>query len=250
MFRCLNVCFLRIVRSRKTWTCILGMTLALFVNGIAQILIDSNSGLSNIIEGCTSSGFIILYYIMCVISGGVMFCEDYTSGYIKFVITKHSKKDYVKSEIIASTVCGIMSMLISFIIFVLLMVGVFLLKGYTIQETLFLDMEQFSENIWFMLVFSLLGGVLSAVAVVTTAFIPNLFVGIATPILLYYMVITLTNKWIDNIFLLPSCVYFCFTSLFENFWMHWIYAMCYTGCIVYILYQISYRKILRRIEDV
>ena len=81
------------------------------------------------------------------------------------------------------------------------------------------DWAYFTENVWTGLIFSLLCGTLSCLAVTVTIFIPNIFVGTAAPILILYMVMTLLNKWCSNIYLLPSCVYFAFTHIFDNMYI-------------------------------
>lgn len=68
----------------------------------------------------------------------------------------------------------------------------------------------FIQNIWNALLLSLLGAVLAGLAMTVTACIPNIFVGTAMPILIYYMVICLSNKYapLELGPILPAWVYF------------------------------------------
>ena len=67
----------------------------------------------------------------------------------------------------------------------------------------------FIQNIWNALLLSLLGAVLAGLAMTVTACIPNIFVGTAMPILIYYMVICLsTNMPAGAGTTLPAWVYF------------------------------------------
>ena len=79
-----------------------------------------------------------------------------------------------------------------------------IILGYMPRNGIIGDWAYFTENVWTGLIFSLLCGTLSCLAVTVTIFIPNIFVGTAAPILILYMVMTLLNKWCSNIYLLPS----------------------------------------------
>lgn len=247
----LKMCINRSLHSRKSYLCIGGMIAALYFNGLGSIIQQQESATFNdIVSGSISYGFIILYYILCVFGGGLNLCQDLQSGYIKFIISRTNKQNYIKAQMLSAFIWGCLSTLVAIIFFEILIILTLVILGYSAQNAIFSDWIYFMENTWTGLIFSLLGGLLSCLAVTITAFIPNIFVGTAAPILILYMVMTLTNKWCSNIYLLPSCVYFAFSYIFDNLLYHWIYAICYTGCFIFIMYKVCYWKMRRRIQDV
>ena len=247
----LKMCMSRSFHSKKSYLCIIGMIAALYINGLGAIVQQKESeSFNDIVAVSISSGFIILYYILSVFGGGLNLCQDLQSGYIKFIIAKTKKKDYIKAELLSAFIWGSISALLSIIVFGVLIIFSLIILGYMPRNGIIGDWAYFTENVWTGLIFSLLCGTLSCLAVTVTIFIPNIFVGTAAPILILYMVMTLLNKWCSNIYLLPSCVYFAFTHIFDNMLYHWLYAICYSGCIVFIMYKLCYWKMKRRIQNV
>ena len=99
----------------------------------------------------------------------------------------------------------------------------------------------FIQNIWNALLLSLLGAVLAGLAMTVTACIPNIFVGTAMPILIYYMVIGLSNKYapLELGPILPAWVYFGNAEFLGGGIWQMLYALAYTGCIYFVLWKIA-----------
>ena len=101
------MCMSRSFHSKKSYLCIIGMIAALYINGLGAIIQQKESASFNdIVAVSISSGFIILYYILSVFGGGLNLCQDLQSGYIKFIIAKTKKKDYIKAEFISEFIWG------------------------------------------------------------------------------------------------------------------------------------------------
>lgn len=101
------------------------------------------------------------------------------------------------------------------------------------------------EIVWDILIFSLLGAVLSVLAVYITTLVPDVFVGVSMPVLLFYVVITLTNKHWKTEAYMPSCIYFR-SGLFGGGICQFIYALLVTVCTIWVLYHGIFRQIKRR----
>ena len=84
-----------------------------------------------------------------------------------------------------------------------------------------------------------------------TACIPNIFVGTAMPILIYYMVIGLSNKYapLELGPILPAWVYFGNAEFLGGGIWQMLYALAYTGCIYFVLWKIAARQIIRRMDN-
>ena len=111
----LKMCMSRSFHSKKSYLCIIGMIAALYINGLGAIIQQKESAAFNdIVAVSISSGFIILYYILSVFGGGLNLCQDLQSGYIKFIIAKTKKKDYIKAELISAFIWGCFAINYSF----------------------------------------------------------------------------------------------------------------------------------------
>ena len=173
----LKMCMSRSFHSKKSYLCIIGMIAALYINGLGAIVQQKESASFNdIVAVSISSGFIILYYILSVFGGGLNLCQDLQSGYIKFIIAKTKKKDYIKAELLSAFIWGSISALLSIIVFGVLIIFSLIILGYMPRNGIIGDWAYFTENVWTGLIFSLLCGTLSCLAVTVTIFIPNIFV--------------------------------------------------------------------------
>lgn len=127
----LKMCMSRSFHSKKSYLCIIGMIAALYINGLGAIIQQKESASFNdIVAVSISSGFIILYYILSVFGGGLNLCQNLQSGYIKFIIAKTKKKDYIKAELLSAFIWGSISALLSIIVFGVLIIFSLIILGY------------------------------------------------------------------------------------------------------------------------
>ena len=206
---------LRMFQNRKIYICTLGMALTLYMSGIAFIRSDGDSAnLQDAFSVVSSSGFIILFYLLCVIGGGLSYCEDCNSGFTRYAVVRGDAKKYIRGHLFSAALGGCASMLGGMALYELLMIfTLWPIKG-SFYAMFSQNHAYFIQNIWNALLLSLLGAVLAGLAMTVTACIPNIFVGTAMPILIYYMVICLNMlRW--------SWDQFCrhgYTLAMRNFW--------------------------------
>lgn len=202
---------LRMFQNRKIYICTLGMALTLYMSGIAFIRSDGDSAnLQDAFSVVSSSGFIILFYLLCVIGGGLSYCEDCNSGFTRYAVVRGDAKKYIRGHLFSAALGGCASMLGGMALYELLMIfTLWPIKG-SFYAMFSQNHAYFIQNIWNALLLSLLGAVLAGLAMTVTACIPNIFVGTAMPILIYYMVIGLSNKYapLELGPILPAWVYF------------------------------------------
>lgn len=201
---------LRMFQNRKIYICTLGMALTLYMSGIAFIRSDGDSAnLQDAFSVVSSSGFIILFYLLCVIGGGLSYCEDCNSGFTRYAVVRGDAKS-ISGASFSAALGGCASMLGGMALYELLMIfTLWPIKG-SFYAMFSQNHAYFIQNIWNALLLSLLGAVLAGLAMTVTACIPNIFVGTAMPILIYYMVICLSNKYapLELGPILPAWVYF------------------------------------------
>ena len=103
---------LRMFQNRKIYICTLGMALTLYMSGIAFIRSDGDSAnLQDAFSVVSSSGFIILFYLLCVIGGGLSYCEDCNSGFTRYAVVRGDAKKYIRGHLFSAALGGCASML-------------------------------------------------------------------------------------------------------------------------------------------
>ena len=195
--------------------------------------------------------FIILFYLLCVIGGGLSYCEDCNSGFTRYAVVRGDAKKYIRGHLFSAALGGCASMLGGMALYELLMIfTLWPIKG-SFYAMFSQNHAYFIQNIWNALLLSLLGAVLAGLAMTVTACIPNIFVGTAMPILIYYMVICLSNKYapLELGPILPAWVYFGNAEFLGGGIWQMLYALAYTGCIYFVLWKIAARQIIRRMEN-
>ena len=114
---------LRMFQNRKIYICTLGMALTLYMSGIAFIRSDGDSAnLQDAFSVVSSSGFIILFYLLCVIGGGLSYCEDCNSGFTRYAVVRGDAKKYIRGHLFSAALGGCASMLGGMALYELLMI--------------------------------------------------------------------------------------------------------------------------------
>ena len=166
---------LRMFQNRKIYICTLGMALTLYMSGIAFIRSDGDSAnLQDAFSVVSSSGFIILFYLLCVIGGGLSYCEDCNSGFTRYAVVRGDAKKYIRGHLFSAALGGCASMLGGMALYELLMIfTLWPIKG-SFYAMFSQNHAYFIQNIWNALLLSLLGAVLAGLAMTVTACIPCL----------------------------------------------------------------------------
>lgn len=251
MLDTLRVDFQRLFLSRRYYYSIAGMALALLLNGITYTgTVAGTVSLGECFDEVSFGGFMILFYLLCVVGGGLDYCMDVKNHFMRYTVVRSGLSSYTLSKTIVSAAAGWISSLLGQAIFLGLMWFVLrYINGGTGEEMTSSGLVP--EMWWGLLTFSLLGSVLSVLGLFVTCFVPNVFVGITAPVLCYYMVITLTDKYFTNPYILPGCIYFArYYSLFGGGVKHFGYALLVTLCMVLLMYAGIYSLMKRRGEHV
>ncbi|MBR1865288.1 MAG: hypothetical protein IJ801_02150 [Lachnospiraceae bacterium] len=251
MLRTIQVDFRRLILCRRYYYSIAGMTLALLLNGITYTkTIAGHATLGECFSEVSFGGFMLLFYMLCVVGGGLDYCMDVKHHYMRYMVIRSDLTTYALSKTAISAIAGYISMLIGQVFFLGMMALYLLWDRWGAGETMSVAGDA-SEMWWTILTFSLLGALLSVLGLFVTSLVPNIFVGIASPVLLYYMAITLTNKHWTNPAILPACIYFPNDyALFGGGIRQFGYALLVTLCLLMLLYIGIHRRMKRRGENV
>lgn len=111
----------------------------------------------NLYADCfAASGMMFVVSFIAAIPYSTIFCNEYNSGYIRFVLPKLGFKEYFKRKVISVSSAGAVSIGVSLVIIfsIILIVG----RPYSIDDIYILE-----ENIWYNVILN--GGILAFFAV-------------------------------------------------------------------------------------
>lgn len=238
--------------SKRFYLCILGLIIGIQLN--AWELMQYYLGYTTVCDLYTmgrTEGFALLSFILCVAGGGISFCIEQKGQSVHYITLRGNVRNYGIGKIVSAFVGGY---LINFLGFALgelsLAISVYVKLGSWIGITscipqIGLDMVQ-------LLVGSFKGSLLSVIALLVSVFIPDLFIALTIPIVIYYAWLAVTG-WIQiPRFLDIVDVYSCFIGWdsisWSQFWSGIAYPFLFTLCMVYGLGCIIVKGMKWRVE--
>lgn len=246
----LQVDIRKMLEGSRFYCCTVGMALSLLLNGTGYLKTHPNGGtLTDCFNTVVDDGFILMFYLLCVVAGGLDFCVEYKNHYMKYNVIRGGVSSYARSKTLTAAFGGFISMFLAFLIYEIFMSAALTIRNGA-ERSIFSSTEALIENVWYVLIFCLLGMVLSVLAVFITTCIPNVFVGLMMPILIYYLVIAISTKHCNIWTLMPSCIYFGYYKLFGSHPLHFLYACLFSSCIIWLLYKGILWQLKRRMQNV
>lgn len=204
------------------------------------------------------SGFDLFAPILAVLPATTLFCDDYNSGYIKSILSRTERKQYINETYLCSSIAGGLAVFIPTFIVNLLMIVSF--KPNTLENNLgyetFLD-EGIFANIQFIwggllvaiiltLLSFLFGSVWSNVGLCISAFMPNKYVALAAPFVLYFSSHLILYR-------LGSVLVFSPVNMImpnADFLPNLSYPFIYQGVFIIFTFLLFKQAAQRRIRDV
>lgn len=146
------------------------------------------------------SGFDLFAPILAVLPAATLFCEDYNSGYIKSILNRVEKKQYIQEIAICSSVSGgfavFLPSLITSIFYIVngkpntpenAGINYFTVFDETVYSQLQFVWDGLLMVILLLVLAFLFGAVWSNVGLCISAFIPNRYIALAAPFALYFI---------------------------------------------------------------
>lgn len=227
---------------------------ALTFRDIGSIFLDDISGSHGL------SGYDLFAPIFAVLPAATLFCEDYTSGYIKSILNRVEKKRYIRETLCCSSLAGGLAVFLP-----CFLSGLFYLVngklnlpenrnswGYStvFDETVYSEMQYAWGGILLFLLLLLLaflfGAIWSNVGLVMSALMPNRYLALAAPFALYFSV-HLILYWLESPLLfspvnmlMPDTVFIPFKA----------YPLLYETVLFALLWILFTKLAERRLWDV
>ena len=145
------------------------------------------------------SGFDLFAPILAVLPASTLFCGDYNSGYIKAILIRADRKQYIRETVLCSTIAGGLGVFLPSLITSIL----FIISGKSLSaanlmpgETTLLDGTIFErvQFVWggglvvviLLALAFLFGAVWSNVGLCVSAFSPNRYLALSAPFAIYF----------------------------------------------------------------
>ncbi|MBD5555891.1 MAG: hypothetical protein HDQ95_11290 [Roseburia sp.] len=207
------------------------------------------AGLEDVFLGVMGGSSFLLILMLCVIGGGFSFCEEQKNGNIRLTALRAGVKPYVVSKVISAFAGGYLVTLLGFLLSVFGM-ALLIRCEYHGEVRSFAGGEQTVWMVEYMVCISFLGALMSVVGLAVTTVLPNFFVGMAMPILIYYLWLSLDAWFAFPQFLTPRC-YFVYENTLQWGSRVWqlLYAFLFTCVLSWLLYGFCCRTIQRRLEN-
>lgn len=205
------------------------------------------------------SGFDLFAPILAVLPATTLFCEDYNSGYIKSILGRTEKRRYITETIFCSSIAGGLAMFIPTLISNALMVICFqpnsvgIKLGYEdfLDEGIFANIQYVWGGLVVVIILTVLsflfGAVWSNIGLCISAFIPNKYIALAFPFVLYFsshlilyrlgesaLLFSPVNMIMPNAAVIPSLSY----------------PFVYQGVLLLLTVWLFKQAVQRRLQDV
>lgn len=192
----------------------------------------------------------LLILMLSVVGGGFSFCEEQNKGNIRFITLRSGIKKYVTSKVSCAFIGGY---LVTFFGQLFSIVGLMAIVYYKYHGTikLFAGAYETVDMLQGIIGLSFLGAIMSVIGLTITTILPNYFVGMSTPILIYYLWTSL-DAWFDfPPFLKPAYIYFETQKSvgISGWWYALIYNIVFNCLVSYFLYGICVTMVKRRVEN-
>lgn len=185
MIRMIKVEMEKLFCSRRFYLSIVGIILGLQMTSVSFMKYSLHSTVSDMYLQCSGEAFSLVCFLLCVVGGGISFCIEQRSQSVRYIVLRGNTTNYAIGKILSAFLGGYLITLIGFVLGELsLSLTLYVQQGNwnvftSCMDSIGLDML---ENV----VRAFRYGILSVVAVVASVFIPDLFITMVMPIVVYY----------------------------------------------------------------
>ncbi len=215
--------------------------------------------LEDIYTSHARSGFDLFAPILAVLPSSTLFCDDYTSGYLKSIISRIDPKRYAKETVICSSISGGLAVFLPSLITSLFYLAngnlnkrELLPEGYVtfLDESVFSGIQFVGGGLlvmvlWLVLAF-LFGALWSNVGLCLSTFFPNRYFTLASPFILYFAMHLIFYRVGFLLFLSPVNMLIPVVTFIR----HLLYPFLYQFILTLGIVACFSRKVARRIENV
>lgn len=227
----------------------IGIAMGLMLNAAEELAYGGGkSGAENMFLGARGNGLVLLSFMLCIIGGALSFCDEQKNGNIRLLAVRSRIEPYVKAKVISAAVGGWLCMFLGLFLSVAGMALMILAAGKG-QWIIFQGGKDLTEMFFLITANSFLGALLSVIGLAVTTILPNYFMGMSAPILIYYLWLNLDGWFGFSPYLDMSCYFYYDPKVWSTWYWQLVYAFLFTGAVSWMLYGICRYMIKRRLEN-
>ena len=249
MIKMLKIEFLKLFDSFRFWVSILGVGISLLIFSLEVMRYGTIITLNDLFV--SASGDMLICYILCIVGGGYGFCMEQKNHCVIYYVLRDKLAHYTLAKTTVSFIGGFLVSFLGCILGIITMtVEIILSRQYNGS---LIATNGLAVMFAYILGFSLLCGMLSVLAMLISVFIVDYFIVMAMPILVYYMLLSITGWFSIPVWLDVTNIYFIHYNPEEFVWEQFMYdggyALLFCICFMLAMYKIIKKGIERKIEN-
>lgn len=242
MMKCIKLDLKKIFIGKRFLIAVIGIALGMLLNFMADSKMAFVANVETYITIGFDQSFFLLVYLLCVLPAGISHCIDYKSGVYRYEIVRCSARSYSISKTVAAVVGGFLATTTGLFLSICEAAVLTIVKNKSVSNLVF-DKMMMEQQIWRILIFTLLCAVISETAFTVSCFIPNLYVTIVMPMVLFWTFNSNIFSFLPN-HLQLKVIYFGKENI-----MSFGYALIISVFLIALLHQLANYKIIRRMEN-
>lgn len=250
MRQMIKIEFQKLFENIRFYFSVTGISVGLLLSALDLMRFDKHSSVDNIFHMAATTAFLIICFVLCIVGGGFSFCVEQKNRCIRYEILRCNVRAYSGAKVITAFAGGYLSSFMGCLLGEIGM-GLALMFRYKNWSQVVTGYEGIQLNLVYILQFSLLCGVLSVLALLVTIFIPDYFVAMCAPVLLYFAWLNISG-WLS----LPAClditnIFYVHYNSFDikQFFGDFTYALLITACLLYFMWLVINKGIKWRSEN-
>ena len=247
MIRVLRIDMEKTFGSYRFYVAVIGIAAGSWLHALENMTYGGGrSGAENLFLGVRGAGMSLLGFMLCVMGGAFTYCEEQRRGNCRMVILRTGLPKYVAAKVIGAMISGFLVMVLGKLLALAGMM-VMVQVGFHGSIPVLAGGRELEETLFYIAGNGLLGALLSVVGLAVTTIQPNFFVGLAAPILFYYLWLSL-DAWIGFPEYLSMDCYFQFIPEVWRTWQwQFFYALVFTCVLSGGLGEVCRKMINRRL---
>lgn len=215
--------------------------------------------LNSIIQSHTRSGFDLFAPILAVLPASTLYCDDYSSGYIKNILLRRQRKQYAREILLCSAIAGGLAVFFPCLITSLFYMAIGapnlkqnVINGATslLEETIFSEIQFINGGLqvvlYLLLQAFLFGAAWSNIGLCISVYAPNRYITLVSPFACYFACHLLLYR--TKIFLLFSPVNMLTPD--AAFIPNMLFPVAYQVVLLLASKEIFLPSIHKRLQDV
>lgn len=250
MMQMVKIEFEKLFGNVRFYASMSGIALGMLLDALETLRHSEHAELDNLFSHAARGPFFLLSFMLCIVGGGFSFCIEQKNQCVRYEVLRCSIRAYSAAKVFVSFAGGYLVFFLGMLLGECSM-GVALLCRFRSMSNIIANVPGLQDNLAYIVTYALLSGVFSVTALLVTVAIPDFFVAMSMPVLIYYMWLNISGWLRLPEFLDIRLIYNSYSSDFDfgRSCRHFSYAALFTMCLLYGMWLLIHRGMKRRAEN-